>query len=263
MNFELEEGQRALQRTARDFAERELAPYAACWDREHIFPREAITRAGRSGFCGLYIEKELGGMGLCRLDATLAFEELAAACTSTTAFLTIHNMATWMITRWGRADVLARWAHRLASGESLASYCLTEPSAGSDAASLRSTARRDGREYVIRGTKAFVSGAGVTNALVVMARTGGDGPEGLSAFLVPADAEGITLGREEEKLGWHSQPTRMISFEDVRAARRDQARCGGARGHGVLRDGQADGHGCWFPDLQRSSADPRRLRVHA
>lgn len=216
MNFELSDEQRALQRTARDFAERELAPHAARWDAERIFPRDTITRAGRLGFCGLCADERHGGQGASRLDATLVFEDLAAACPSTTAYLTIHNMATWMITRWARADVLQRWAQRLTAGGALASYCLTEPGAGSDAASLRSTAKPDGHEYVLRGTKAFVSGAGVTNALVVIARTGGEGADGLSAFLVPADTKGITLGRDEEKLGWHSQPTRTISLDDAR-----------------------------------------------
>ncbi|MBX3213591.1 MAG: acyl-CoA dehydrogenase family protein [Labilithrix sp.] len=216
MDFELSEAQRELQRLARDFAERELLPHAARWDSASVFPRETLFRAGQIGFCGVYAEERHGGLGKSRLDASIVFEELAAACPSTAAFLTIHNMAAWVITRWSRADVAARWARQLTSGRALASYCLTEPQAGSDASSLATTAARDGHDYVLDGTKAFVSGAGVTDALLVLARTGGDGPRGISAFLVPADTKGISFGRDEEKLGWHSQPTRSISFEAVR-----------------------------------------------
>ncbi|MBX3261317.1 MAG: acyl-CoA dehydrogenase family protein, partial [Labilithrix sp.] len=216
MDFELTETQRDLQREARGFAERELLPHAARWDSASTFPRETLFHAGRLGFCGLYADERHGGLGKSRLDASIVFEELAAACPSTTAFLTIHNMATWVITRWARADVAARWARQLTSGRALASYCLTEPHAGSDAASLATTAARDGRDFVLDGTKAFVSGAGVTDALLVLARTGEAGPRGISAFLVPADTRGVTFGCEEDKLGWHSQPTRSITFDAVR-----------------------------------------------
>jgi alkylation response protein AidB-like acyl-CoA dehydrogenase len=213
MNFELSDDQRALQRRARDFATREFAPHAARWDAERIFPRDAIARAGRAGFCGVYIDARHGGQAASRLDATMVFEALAAACTSTTAYLTIHNMATWMVTRWARGDVAARWARKLTCGEALASYCLTEPGAGSDAASLAMTAARDGHDFVLRGTKAFVSGAGATDVLVVIARTGSDE---ISAFAVPSSTPGIRFGREADKLGWHSQPTRTLVFHDVR-----------------------------------------------
>lgn len=216
MDFELTEAQRVLQREARAFAERELFPHAARWDSASVFPRETVFHAGQLGFCGLYAEERHGGRGRSRLDATLVFEELAAACPSTAAFITIHNMATWVITQWARANVAARWARQLTSGRALASYCLTEPHAGSDAASLTTTAVRDGHDFILDGTKAFVSGAGVTDALLVLARTGGRGPRGISAFLVPADTKGITFGRNEEKLGWRSQPTRSIAFDRVR-----------------------------------------------
>ena len=215
MDFELGEDQRAFQQTARDFAAGELAPHAARRDAEPIFPRETIGRAGAIGFCGLYAAPEYGGLGLSRLDAALIFEELAAACPSTTAFLTIHNMATWMVTAFARPATAAAWAPALTSGAKLASYCLTEPDAGSDAGSLKTTARADGGAYRLNGSKAFISGAGETDVLVVMARTGGSGPSGISAFLVAADSPGIRYGRKEAKMGWNSQPTRAISFDDV------------------------------------------------
>ncbi|WP_190285725.1 acyl-CoA dehydrogenase family protein [Montanilutibacter psychrotolerans] len=212
----LSEDQLAFRDAARDFALAELAPHAARWDADGEFPREAIAKAGELGFCGLYTDESAGGSGLARLDAAIVFEELAALDPSTAAFISIHNMATWMLTAHARPALLAAWGPSLASGQKLASYCLTEPGAGSDAASLRTRAQRDGDHYVINGSKAFISGAGVTDMLVVMARTGDDGARGISAFAVPADAPGIAYGRKEEKLGWNSQPTRGIAFEDVR-----------------------------------------------
>ena len=230
MDFELNEQQLAFQRAARDFARDEIAPRAAEWDAQAIFPRDTLRHAGELGFCGLYAPECAGGLGLPRLDATIVLEELAAACPSTTAFLSIHNMATWMVCSQGSPELVRRFGPSLCSGERLASYCLTEPGAGSDAASLRTTARRvgtgtgtgnadadaDGDAYVIDGTKAFISGAGSTDVLVVMARTGGAGADGISAFLVPGDAPGIQYGRKEEKMGWNSQPTRAIAFDGVR-----------------------------------------------
>jgi alkylation response protein AidB-like acyl-CoA dehydrogenase len=212
----LSEEQSAYRDAARDFARAELAPHAAQWDAHSTFPREAIAHAGELGFCGLYVDEAAGGSGLSRLDAAIVFEELAAADPSTAAFISIHNMATWMFAAHAGEAVRAQWSADLASGRKLASYCLTEPGAGSDAASLRTRAVRDGGDYVIDGTKAFISGAGSTDLLVVMARTGGDGARGISAFAVPADAAGIVYGRKEEKMGWNSQPTRGIAFEAVR-----------------------------------------------
>lgn len=212
----LSDDQRAFREAARDFAEAELAPHAALWDAQGIFPREAIGKAGQLGFCGLYVDEAAGGTGLTRLDAAIVFEELAAVDPSTAAFISIHNMATWMLTTYAQPALLQAWGEPLASGARLASYCLTEPGAGSDAASLQTRAVRDGDHYVINGSKAFISGAGATDMLVVMARTGGDGARGISAFAVPADMAGIGYGRKEEKLGWNSQPTRGIVFEDVR-----------------------------------------------
>jgi alkylation response protein AidB-like acyl-CoA dehydrogenase len=212
----LSDEQHAFREAARDFAEAELAPHAAQWDAQGIFPREAIGKAGQLGFCGLYVDEAAGGTGLTRLDAAIVFEELAAVDPSTAAFISIHNMATWMLTTYAQPALLQAWGEPLASGERLASYCLTEPGAGSDAASLQTRAVREGDHYVINGSKAFISGAGATDMLVVMARTGGEGARGISAFAVPADTAGIGYGRKEEKLGWNSQPTRGIAFEDVR-----------------------------------------------
>ena len=218
MDFELTEDQRAFADTARQFAQAELAPHAAHWDAEGIFPKEAIAKAGELGFCGLYAPEAAGGLALPRLDATLVFEEMAAVDPSTTAFITIHNMATWMLGTWAQPEVRDHWGPLLTTGEKLASYCLTEPGAGSDAASLKTRAELVGHEYVINGSKAFISGAGATDVLVLMARTGDaqSGAAGISAFAVPADAPGIHYGKKEEKMGWNSQPTRTISFDNVR-----------------------------------------------
>ena len=218
MDFELTEEQRAFADTAREFARAELAPHAAHWDEEGIFPREAIAKAGALGFCGLYAPENAGGLALPRLDATLVFEEMAAVDPSTTAFITIHNMATWMLGTWATPAVREHWGPQLATGEKLASYCLTEPGAGSDAASLKTRAERVGTEYLINGAKAFISGAGATDLLVLMARTGApdSGASGISAFAVPAGTPGIHYGKKEQKMGWNSQPTRTISFDNVR-----------------------------------------------
>ncbi|WP_062366741.1 acyl-CoA dehydrogenase family protein [Variovorax paradoxus] len=216
MNFELSEEQNAFAQTARDFAQAEFAPHAARWDAEAIFPKEAIAKAGELGFCGLYAPERIGGLGLPRLDSALVFEEMAAVDPSTTAFITIHNMATWMLGTWATDAVAAQWGEDLTSGRKLASYCLTEPGAGSDAGSLKTRAELQGAEYVINGGKAFISGAGSTDVLVLMARTGGGGAGGISAFAVPADAPGVSYGKKEHKMGWNSQPTRTISFDNVR-----------------------------------------------
>ncbi|GFD70760.1 acyl-CoA dehydrogenase family protein [Alteromonas marina] len=216
MNFDLTDDQLAFEETARQFAQQELAPNAAMWDREHYFPVEAIKKSGELGFCGLYAPESAGGLGLSRLDSSIIFEQLAMGCTTTTAMLTIHNMATWMIATWGTEEVKSTWCEKLVSGEKLASYCLTEPGAGSDAASLKTKAVKEGGEYVLNGSKVFISGAGSTDVLVVMARTGEEGPKGVSAFAVPADAAGIEYGKAEEKMGWNAQPTRMITFDNVK-----------------------------------------------
>ncbi|MDL0431797.1 acyl-CoA dehydrogenase family protein [Marinobacter sp. TBZ242] len=218
MNFDLTEDQLAFREAAKAFAEKAMAPHAAKWDADHLFPVEVIREAGEMGFCGIYTPEAQGGMGLSRLDTSVIVEELAAACPSTAAYITIHNMATWMVAQFGNADIQKQIAPRMASGEWLGSYCLTEPGAGSDAGNLRTKATPDGDSYVINGSKVFISGAGATQMLVVMARTGApdSGPKGISAFVVPADSDGIHYGKAEEKMGWNSQPTRQITFENVR-----------------------------------------------
>ena len=218
MDFNLNSEQLAFQSAARDFSEGELAPNAAKWDAEKIFPVSKIKAAGELGFCGMYAPEECGGLGLSRLDATLILEELARGCTSTAAFISIQNMATWMLCKWGSEALCEEWANELTSGQKLASYCLTEPNAGSDAASLRTRAKLDGDHYIVNGSKMFISGAGSTDMLVTMVRTGTfeEGAKGISALAIPANLEGITYGKNEEKMGWNSQPTRAISFENVR-----------------------------------------------
>ncbi|MDO9616853.1 MAG: isobutyryl-CoA dehydrogenase [Pseudomonas sp.] len=217
MDFELSDEQRLLVDSARQFASRELAPHAADWDRDHHFPVDVIKRAAEQGYLALYIQEDDGGLGLSRLSASLIFEQLSAGCIATTAFLTIHNMASWMLASFADQALKDVWLPRLVSGELLASYCLTEPDAGSDAAHLRTRARRDGDDYVLDGSKCFISGAGSTDVLIVMARTGEEsGAKGVSCFLVPADAEGVKYGRNELKMGWRAQPTRTITFEGVR-----------------------------------------------
>ncbi|EGR0696162.1 acyl-CoA dehydrogenase [Vibrio parahaemolyticus] len=216
MDFELNEDQLAFAEVAKQFADQMLAPHAAEWDENHHFPKDVLRQAGELGFLSIYTPPEHGGLGLSRLDAAIIFEQLAMGCTATTAFMTIHNMATWMITSFAKTEVAQQFSADLISGEKLASYCLTEPNAGSDAASLTTSAVRDGDEFVLNGAKVFISGAGDTDVLVVMARSCGEGASGVSAFVVPADIEGISYGKKEAKMGWNCQPTRMITFENVR-----------------------------------------------
>jgi len=221
MDFTLNEDQQAFQDTARAFAREQLAPFAAQWDEQKIFCKDSYAKAGELGFCGLYAPEAAGGMSLSRLDSAIVLEELAAGCSSTAAFISIHNMATWMIASWGQSAVVERWCGDLTQGKKLASYALTEPGAGSDAGSLRATAKLEGDHYRLNGSKMFISGAGATDVLVVMARTGSQqsGASGISAFAVPSDLAGINYGKNEAKMGWNSQPTRAISFEDVKLDR--------------------------------------------
>jgi alkylation response protein AidB-like acyl-CoA dehydrogenase len=219
MNFNLTEDQLAFQQAAKEFAIKEMAPHAAKWDKDSIFPVDVIKATGELGFLGLYSPEEYGGLGLSRLDSSIIFEEMSQHCTSTTAFLTIHNMCAWMVTTFADKELAQEWGFKLTSGEVLASYCLTEPGSGSDAASMKTTAVVDGDDYVINGSKTFISGAGSTDVLVLMARTGEAGPKGVSCLLVPANLDGIIYGKKEEKMGWNSQPTRLITFENVRIPR--------------------------------------------
>jgi len=216
VNFDLTEDQQMFADLAKQFSDSEFLPNAAKWDQEHIFPKDVIAKAGELGFCGLYSPEDAGGLGLSRLDSSIIFEQLAMGCTATTAMMTIHNMATWMLASWGTSSVKDTWCPGLVSGEKLASYCLTEPGSGSDAASLSTSAKKDGDHYVVNGSKVFISGAGDTDVLVVMVRTGEAGPKGISALAIPADLEGIIYGKAEEKLGWNAQPTRQITFDNVK-----------------------------------------------
>ncbi len=234
MDFELNEQQLAFRDAARQFASKELAPHAARWDETAEFPRETLARAGQLGFCGLYAPEEAGGLGLSRLDASIVLEELARGCTSTTAFISIHNMTTWMVAAFANEETRSALCPRLTAGEMLGSYCLTEPGAGSDAAALKSTATKAEGGYLLNGTKAFISGAGDTELLVVMARVADasgarQGAAGISAFAVDADTPGISFGRKEAKLGWNNQATRQVVFDDVMVP---AARLLGAEGEG-------------------------------
>ena len=216
MDYELSEDQAAFRDVARQFSDRQLAPNAADWDANKTFPKDVIKAAGDLGFCGLYCPESAGGLGLSRLDSSIILEQLSMGCTSTTAFISIHNMATWMVTEFGSTELVEAIAPGLIAGERLASYCLTEPGAGSDAASLRTQAVVDGDDYIINGSKMVISGAGDTDYLVTMLRTGGPGPKGISCVVIPSGTDGIQFGHNLHKMGWNSQPTREIVFDNVR-----------------------------------------------
>jgi alkylation response protein AidB-like acyl-CoA dehydrogenase len=216
MPFELSEDQRLIQKTARDFSTAQLAPFAAQWDEEEIFPVPTMREAAHLGFAGIYVKGDVGGSELTRLDAALIFEELSAGCTATAAYISIHNMASWMIDRFGSDEQRRKWLPKLTSMETIASYCLTEPGAGSDAANLKTKAVKDGDHYVLNGAKAFISGAGVSDIYVCMVRTGVDGPKGISCLVVEKGTKGLSFGKNERKMGWRSQPTAQVIFEDCR-----------------------------------------------
>jgi alkylation response protein AidB-like acyl-CoA dehydrogenase len=216
MSFELSEDQRLIQKTARDFSTAQLAPFAAQWDEEEIFPVPTMREAAQLGFAGIYVKGDVGGSELTRFDAALIFEELSAGCTATAAYLSIHNMASWMIDRFGTDEQRRKWLPKLTSMETIASYCLTEPGAGSDAANLKTKAVKDGDYYVLNGAKAFISGAGVSDVYVCMVRTGVDGPKGISCLVVEKGTKGLSFGKNERKMGWRSQPTAQVIFEDCR-----------------------------------------------
>jgi alkylation response protein AidB-like acyl-CoA dehydrogenase len=229
MDFALTEDQRAIQDAARAFAEAELAPHSAEWDETKHFPVDVMRQAAEMGFCGIYTGEEHGGMALGRVESAVIFEELSRGDVSTAAFISIHNMATWMIDSVGSAELRARYVPQLVTMEKIASYCLTEPGSGSDAAALRTTAVRDGDHWVLNGSKAFISGAGTSDVYVVMARTGADGPKGISTFVVDKDAPGLSFGGQERKMGWNSQPTAIVQFDDCRVTAENLM---GQEGHG-------------------------------
>jgi hypothetical protein len=216
MIFELSEDQRAVEDVARRFARDKLAPYAAEWDADEFFSVETLREAAAVGFAGVYVKSDVGGSELSRLDATIVFEELAAGCTSTAAFLSIHNMASWMIDRYGGDALRHRFLPALTTMEKIASYCLSEPDSGSDAASLKTRAVKHGDHYVLNGSKAFISGAGVSDVYVVMVGTGVDGAKGISCLVVEKGMPGLHFGKKERKLGWNSQPTAAVIFHDCR-----------------------------------------------
>lgn len=216
MDFSLSDEQVAISEMARDFAAKELAPFAIEWDRNKHFPLDVLHNAGALGMGGIYVSEDMGGAGFGRMESVLVIEALATGCPSIAAYISIHNMCAWMIDRFGGRQQREHWLPSMVSMEKLGSYCLTEPGAGSDAAALRTRAVLDGDSYVLSGQKQFISGAGSAGVYIVMARTGQDGPKGISALIVPHDAPGLSFGANEQKMGWNAQPTRAITFDNVR-----------------------------------------------
>ena len=216
MQFDLTDDQREIQEVARRFTADRITPFAGEWDEHHVFPRDTIREAAALGFGAIYVSEEQGGIGLGRMEAALIMEAMAYGCPSTSAFISIHNMASWMIDGFGSDAVKAKYLPALVPMDSIASYCLTEPGSGSDAAALKTRAVRDGSDYVVSGSKAFISGGGVNEVYVVMVRTGEAGPRGISCLVVEKDMPGVSFGAPERKLGWHSQPTAQVNFDDVR-----------------------------------------------
>jgi alkylation response protein AidB-like acyl-CoA dehydrogenase len=228
--LKLDDDERVITETAAAFAAKRLAPHALEWDATHHFPVEALREAAELGMAAIYCGEDVGGSGLRRLDAVRIFEQLAAADPTIAAFLSIHNMCAWMVDRYGSHEQRKAWVPRLASMEAIASYCLTEPSAGSDAAALRTKAVRDGTDYVLDGVKQFISGAGASDVYLVLARTGSEGPRGISAFVIENGSPGLSFGAQEQKMGWNAQPTAQVILEGVRVPA--DAMLGGADGEG-------------------------------
>jgi alkylation response protein AidB-like acyl-CoA dehydrogenase len=214
--FGLTEDQLAIQEMARRFTADNITPFAAKWDEKHIFPRETIKKAAELGFAAIYVSEESGGINLGRLESALIMEAMAYGCPATSAFISIHNMSAWMIDRFGSQAVKDKYLPSLVSMDQIASYCLTEPSSGSDAAALKTKAVRDGDHYVVTGSKQFISGGGVNEVYVTMVRTGEDGPKGISCLVIEKDMPGVAFGAQERKLGWHAQPTAQVMFDGVR-----------------------------------------------
>jgi len=227
--FDLTEDQRAIQEMAQRFTADAITPHAAKWDEDHHFPRDVVKAAAELGFAAIYVSEEFGGIGLGRLEAALIMEAMAYGCPSTSAFISIHNMASWMIDRFGAAEVKGKYLPSLVTCDRIASYCLTEPGAGSDAASLKTKAVRDGDHYIVSGSKAFISGGGENDLYVTMVRTGEDGPKGISCFAIEKDMPGVSFGAQEKKLGWRSQPTAQVNFDGVRVPAANRI---GAEGEG-------------------------------
>src|SRR3954468_5619748 len=214
--FDLTDDQLQIQEMARKFTADAITPFASEWDEKHIFPRDTIREAAELGFGAIYVSEESGGIGLGRLDAALIMEAMAYGCPSTSAFISIHNMASWMIDRFGSPEVKQKYLPSMITMEKIGSYCLTEPSSGSDAAALKTKAVLDGDHYVVSGSKAFISGGGANDVMIAMVRTGEEGPKGISALVIEKDMPGVSFGAQERKLGWHSQPTSQVNFDEVR-----------------------------------------------
>ena len=229
MDFNLTEDQRAIEDAARAFALAELSPHSARWDEDKHFPVDVLRKAAELGFAGLYVREDVGGSALSRLDASIVFEQLSYGDVSVAAFISIHNMASWMIDRFGSDDLRQRYLPRLTTMELIASYALTEPGSGSDAAAMKTVARKDGADYVLNGSKAFISGAGTSDVYVAMARTGGEGAKGVSAFVIEKDTPGLSFGAQERKMGWNAQPTAQVNFDDCRVPEANRI---GAEGEG-------------------------------
>lgn len=216
MQFALNDDQRAIQEAAARFTAEQITPHASRWDEEHHYPKDVVQAAAALGFGAIYVSEASGGIGLGRLEAALIMEAMAYGCPSTSAFISIHNMAAWMIDAFGSPAVKAKYLPGLVSMDQIASYCLTEPGSGSDAAALKTRAVRDGDHYVVSGSKAFISGGGVNDVYVTMVRTGGDGPKGISCLVIEKDMPGVSFGAQERKMGWRSQPTAQVNFDGVR-----------------------------------------------
>ncbi len=214
--FDLTDDQREIQELARRFTADRITPHAAEWDEKHIFPRDTIKAAAELGFAAIYVSEESGGIALGRLEAALIMEAMAYGCPATSAFISIHNMASWMIDTFASAELKGRYLPDLVTMDKMASYCLTEPGSGSDAAALKTTARLEGDHYIVNGTKQFISGAGENEVYVTMVRTGADGPKGISCLVIDKDMPGVSFGANERKLGWHAQPTRQVLFDNVK-----------------------------------------------
>lgn len=214
--FDLTDDQREIQELARRFTADRITPFAAEWDEKHIFPRDTIKAAAELGFAAIYVSEESGGIALGRLEAALIMEAMAYGCPATSAFISIHNMASWMIDTFGSAELKGRYLPDLVTMDTMASYCLTEPGSGSDAAALKTSARLEGDHYVVNGTKQFISGAGENEIYVTMVRTGAEGPKGISCLVIEKDMPGVSFGANERKLGWHAQPTRQVLFDNVK-----------------------------------------------
>src|SRR5438045_6096643 len=228
--FDLTDEQLQLQELARKFTADAITPFAAEWDEKHIFPRDTIREAAELGFGAIYVSEESGGIGLGRLEAALIFEALSYGCPSTSAFISIHNMASWMIDRFGSAEVKQKYLPSMITMERIGSYCLTEPSSGSDAAALKTRAVLDGDHYVVSGSKSFISGGGENEVYLTFVRTGEEGPKGITALVIEKDMPGVSFGAQEKKLGWHSQPTAQVNFDEVRVPVANRV---GAEGDGL------------------------------